>query len=135
VQEDLRHKILYERTHVAQYPEWYKGVITPEECGYAVREITDLPLFAPVFGELICHGKMLDLLETLFRSTEFSLTMVAGKPKAARVGNGVINGKLHRGHDRIMAVPLAQLVAINPDQSAAEAIGDWHYWVAQGYCF
>lgn len=96
VQEDLRHKILYERTHVAQYPEWYKSVITPEECGDAVREITDLPLFAPVFRELICHATMLDLLETLFRSTEFSLTMVAGKPKAARVGNGVINGKLHR---------------------------------------
>jgi hypothetical protein len=32
-------------------------------------------------------------------------------------------------------VPLSQLVAINPDQSTAEAIGDWHYRVAQGYCF
>ena len=42
---------------------------------------------------------------------------------------------LIRWHDRTMAVPLSQLVAIDPDQSAAEAIGDWHYWVAQGYCF
>lgn len=24
---------------------------------------------------------------------------------------------------------------INPDESTQEAIGDWHYWVAQGYCF
>jgi hypothetical protein len=34
-----------------------------------------------------------------------------------------------------MAVPLSQLAAIDPDQSTAEAIGDWHYWVAQGYLF
>jgi hypothetical protein len=42
---------------------------------------------------------------------------------------------LIRWHDRTMAVPLSQLVAIKPDQSTAEAIGDWHYWMAQGYCF
>lgn len=42
---------------------------------------------------------------------------------------------LIRWHGRTMAVPLSQLVAMSPDQSTAEAIGDWHYWVAQGYCF
>jgi len=42
---------------------------------------------------------------------------------------------LIRWHGRTMAVPLSQLVAVDPDQSSAEAIGDWHYWVAQGYCF
>ena len=42
---------------------------------------------------------------------------------------------LIRWQDRTMAVPLSQLVAINPNPSTAEAIGDWHYWVAQGYCF
>jgi len=36
---------------------------------------------------------------------------------------------------RKMAVPLSQLVAIDPDPSTAEAIGDWHYWVARGYLF
>ena len=35
---------------------------------------------------------------------------------------------------RKMAVPLSQLGAIDPDESTKEAIGDWHYWVAQGYC-
>jgi Calcium binding len=34
-----------------------------------------------------------------------------------------------------LAVPLSQLTAIDPDQSTREAIEDWHYWVAQGYCF
>ena len=42
---------------------------------------------------------------------------------------------LVRWQGRKLAVPLAQLTAINPDESTAEAIGDWHYWVAQGYLF
>ena len=36
---------------------------------------------------------------------------------------------------RTLGIPLSQLVAVDPDESTAEAIGDWHYWVAQGYCF
>ena len=36
---------------------------------------------------------------------------------------------------RKMAVPLSQLAAIDPVESTEEAIGDWHYWVAQGYLF
>ena len=42
---------------------------------------------------------------------------------------------LIRWRGRTMAVPLSQLVAVDPDPSTAEAIGDWHYWVAQGSCF
>ena len=38
-------------------------------------------------------------------------------------------------HGRTMAVPLSQLIAIDAGDATAEAIGDWHYWVAQGYCF
>jgi hypothetical protein len=36
---------------------------------------------------------------------------------------------------RNVAVPLSQLIPLDPDESTAEAIGDWHYWVAQGYRF
>lgn len=36
---------------------------------------------------------------------------------------------------RSFAVPLSQLIPIGADKSTAEAIGDWHYWVSQGYCF
>jgi calcium binding protein len=35
-----------------------------------------------------------------------------------------------RWQGRNVAVPLSQLTAIDPDESTAEAIGDWHYWVA-----
>jgi len=27
-----------------------------------------------------------------------------------------------------------QLAGVNVDESTAETIADWHYWVAQGYC-
>jgi hypothetical protein len=42
---------------------------------------------------------------------------------------------LIRWQGRTMAVPLAQLTGVRVDEPTAEAIGDWHYWVAQGYCF
>lgn len=42
---------------------------------------------------------------------------------------------LIRWQGRNMAVPLSQLAAIDPDESSEEAIGDWHYWVSQGYLF
>ncbi len=37
--------------------------------------------------------------------------------------------------ERTMGVPLAQLEAIKVGRKAAQAIADWHYWVAQGYQF
>lgn len=40
-----------------------------------------------------------------------------------------------RWKNRNIAVPLSQLTAIDPDESTREALKDWHYWVAQGYCF
>ena len=40
-----------------------------------------------------------------------------------------------RWDGRNLAVPLSQLTAIAPDEPTAEAIADWHYWVAQGYTF
>ena len=40
-----------------------------------------------------------------------------------------------RWKNRNIAVPLSQLKAIDVDESTTQAIEDWHYWVAQGYCF
>ena len=42
---------------------------------------------------------------------------------------------LIRWQGRNLAVPLSQLAAIDVDKSTADAIDDWHYWVAQGYLF
>ncbi len=40
-----------------------------------------------------------------------------------------------RWRERNLAVSLSQLSPANPDDSTRQAIEDWHYWVAQGYCF
>jgi Calcium binding len=42
---------------------------------------------------------------------------------------------LIRWQGRKLAVPLSQLSAIDVDESTADAIEDWHYWLAQGYLF
>jgi hypothetical protein len=42
---------------------------------------------------------------------------------------------LIRWQGRSMAVPLSQLLTIKGDEATNEAIADWHYWVAHGYCF
>lgn len=36
---------------------------------------------------------------------------------------------------RSVAVPLVQLQARSADRETRQAIGDWHYWVRQGYEF
>ena len=40
-----------------------------------------------------------------------------------------------RWQNRELDVPLAQLDAVDGDEETQEAVGDWHYWVAQGYEF
>jgi hypothetical protein len=92
----LKEKIFLERDHVKNNPQWYTGSLKPEECGNSVRQIADLVLFDPMFAGLICYPPLLDVLEVLFDSAEFSFTLLVGKPKAARVGNGVRNGGFHR---------------------------------------
>jgi ectoine hydroxylase-related dioxygenase (phytanoyl-CoA dioxygenase family) len=92
----LLEKIFFERDHVKNNPQWYAGILNPEECGLAVRQIEDLALFDAPFAELIRHQPMLDVLETLFESSEFSFNYLIGRPKAARVGNGISDGHFHR---------------------------------------
>jgi ectoine hydroxylase-related dioxygenase (phytanoyl-CoA dioxygenase family) len=92
----FKEKIFLERDHVRNNPQWYAGILAAEDCGGAVRQVADLGTFASVFAELICHPPLLEVLETLFASPEFSFTYMVGRPKAARVGNGISNGHFHR---------------------------------------
>jgi ectoine hydroxylase-related dioxygenase (phytanoyl-CoA dioxygenase family) len=92
----LQEKIFLERDHVRNNPQWYRGILAPEDCGSAVRQIADLGRFAPLFAELIAYPPLLDVLEALFADPEFSFIQMVGRPKAARVGNGISNGSFHR---------------------------------------
>src|SRR5262245_2206897 len=49
----LQEKIFLEREHVRNNPQWYEGVITPQDCGAAVRQIADLQLFDSAFSKLL----------------------------------------------------------------------------------
>jgi hypothetical protein len=40
-----------------------------------------------------------------------------------------------RWGERTLAVPLAQLEIVEASDQTREAVEDWHYWVAMGYCF
>ena len=42
---------------------------------------------------------------------------------------------LIRWQGRNLAVPLSQLAPIGVDETTADAVSDWHYWVTQGYRF
>lgn len=103
----LRGKLFFERQHVENNRQYYEGVLTPEECGDAVRQIDDLALFHPEFARLICHPPVLDVLEVLFASTEFSFNYLVGRPKEARVGNGISDGNFHRD------TPAEEFTAVN----------------------
>jgi ectoine hydroxylase-related dioxygenase (phytanoyl-CoA dioxygenase family) len=92
----LKEKIFLESDHVRNNPQWYRGILLPEDCGDAVRQIADLSLFGLLFAELIAYPPLLDVLEILFATPEFSFIEMVGRPKAARVGNGISNGNFHR---------------------------------------
>ena len=87
---NFKDKIFFERDHVKNNVQRYPD-LTAEQCGNSVREISDLPLFDSDFAELICYPPLLDMLEALFQSTEFSFYLQIGHPKAARVGNGLLH--------------------------------------------
>jgi hypothetical protein len=42
---------------------------------------------------------------------------------------------LLKGQGRTMGVPWSQLQAVKANTATNEAIADWHYWLAQAYCF
>lgn len=96
VSTELAGKLFFERQHVKNNPQWYENILTLDECGESVRQIADLPLFDAAFADLICYPPMLNVLESLFESPEYSFTMMIARPKAARVGNGISNGNFHR---------------------------------------
>jgi len=38
-------------------------------------------------------------------------------------------------NDKILTIPLVQIKPLDADEDSVEAIGDWHYWIKQGYTF
>ena len=108
----LKEKIFLERDHVKNNLRWYTGILTPDDCGTAVRQIADLGLFDPGFARLIGHPPLLDVLETLFASSEFSFMYMTGRPQVARVGNGISDGAFQRNAQFLRATSINAVTVI-----------------------
>lgn len=66
----LRKHIQMEREYFAQQPQ-YNTDTRVEDMGKAVRNIMELPLFDPALAQFICYEPLLQILETVFDSSEF----------------------------------------------------------------
>jgi hypothetical protein len=66
----LRNWVQLERDYFSEQPEYNRDT-DEAEIGDAVRNIMEIPLFDPVFVRMIHHDPLLDLLETLFDSSDF----------------------------------------------------------------
>jgi hypothetical protein len=73
-----------------------------------------------------------EVIESKLIPCERCGTVVAMAPEDACSADMLV---LIRWQGRSMAVPLSQLLPIKGNKATNEAIADWHYWVAQGYCF
>jgi hypothetical protein len=95
------------------------------------------------FGGWFCHLE--EKLEFPFRARCVTGREVSPLKKGEEVE---VIGMLDEGWDnpseifvrinrrrRKLGVPLAQLEGIEVGNQTAEAIADWRYWIAQGYCF
>lgn len=83
--EHLKRWIDFERNYVKKQPKYNE--LTSEQVGNAVRNIMELSCFNPLFSQLICHAPLLDVLETIFGSTEFSFHNYKAIVKAPRVSS------------------------------------------------
>lgn len=61
-----------------------------QEVGKAIKLIMELPKFDPVFAELICFQPLLDVLTTLFGTTEFAFHNYKAVIKAPNVSSAFI---------------------------------------------
>jgi ectoine hydroxylase-related dioxygenase (phytanoyl-CoA dioxygenase family) len=68
---DIRRLVEIERDYIAATGAKYND-LSAQQVGTAARKIMETPLADPAFADLICYEPVLDVLEALFDSTEFS---------------------------------------------------------------
>jgi len=83
--DHLKRWIDFERNYVQRRPEYNE--FKSDQVGNAIRNIMELPIFDPVFAELIAYEPVLDVLEALFGDTEFAFHNYKCIIKAPRVSS------------------------------------------------
>lgn len=81
----LKQHIDFERNYVKARPD--QNDLTPAQVGNAIRNIMELPLFSPGLAEFIAYPAVLDVLEALFGTSEFSFHNYKCIVKAPRVSS------------------------------------------------
>lgn len=84
---ELRRCIETERDFLQQPGSQKYNHLGLHQVGHAVRKIMELPLFSPPLAELICYEPLLDVLETLFNTSEFHFHNYKCVIKAPRVSS------------------------------------------------
>jgi ectoine hydroxylase-related dioxygenase (phytanoyl-CoA dioxygenase family) len=84
----LRVHIQFETDFLKFQPE--TNELSPDKIGNAIKLIMELPMFDPIFAELICHGPLLDVLQTLFGTSEFAFHNYKAIIKAPRVSSAFV---------------------------------------------
>jgi hypothetical protein len=81
----LKRYVEFERDYLKRSPR--HNDLAADQVGNAIRNIMELPLFDPLFAELILYPPLLDVLQTLFGSTEFAFHNYKCIIKAPRVSS------------------------------------------------
>ncbi|NQU38733.1 MAG: phytanoyl-CoA dioxygenase family protein [Lentisphaerae bacterium] len=81
----LKRFVNFERDYMKERPAL--NDLSADDVGNAVRNIMELPRFAPLFGEFILYAPLLDILEALFESSEFHFHNYKCIVKAPRVSS------------------------------------------------
>lgn len=82
---DLIRYVDFERNFVRNSPTYSE--LASDEVGNAVRNIMELPLFDPMFADLILYEPLLDVVEALFGDSEFAFHNYKCIIKAPRVSS------------------------------------------------
>ena len=85
---NLRVHVHYETDFKKLQPE--TNDLPEEQLGNAVKLIMELPMFDPVFAELILYEPLLDVLETLFGTGEFAFHNYKAIIKSPRVSSSFV---------------------------------------------
>jgi len=107
------------------------GDITPEECGNSIFLIGELPRFGNTFKNLLRYAPLLDVLECLFKSTEFEYHFSNVTIKSARVGSKILwhrdcENKYMRSLTPDMMRPMLCLDGMTVENGATQIIRNSH---------
>jgi len=84
----LRNHIALEKDFLASQPD--KNDLPADKLGQAIKLIMELPRFNPAFAELICFKPLLEVLATIFGTTEFSFHNYKAIIKAPHVSSAFV---------------------------------------------